>query len=209
MVSGTNRTAAGTACMGLSPPAVLADRPHCLRRLTVRQDRFTLGLWLDECIFNPDVQIVATGPPRPAVRQTTAPPFSSFLSGIMACPFRTAFPFRAAHQTYPVDLFSFSAVASSHKRIECNAPMPTGGSIERSYRERRQDAAFPSPIPQSRRYAASISINCVLVGACVNGAPVMRSRKLWSGYFQQVWINVRKLRSTQLLDVSNFCAVSR
>ena len=24
----------------------------------------------------------------------------------MACPFRTAFPFRAAHQTYPVDLFS-------------------------------------------------------------------------------------------------------
>ena len=106
MVSGTNRTAAGTACTGLSPPAVLADRPHCLRRLTARQDRFTLGLWLDECIFNPDVQIVATGPPRPAVRQTTAPPFSSFLSGIMACPFRTAFPFRAAHQTYPVDLFS-------------------------------------------------------------------------------------------------------
>ena len=142
MVSGTNRTAAGTACTGLSPPAVLADRPHCLRRLTVRQDRFTLGLWLDECIFNPDVQIIATGPPRPAVRQRTAPPFSSFLSGIMACSFRTAFPFRAAHQTYPVDLFSFSAVASSHERIECNAPMPTGADTESCLKLRR---LFQSP----------------------------------------------------------------
>ena len=137
MVSGTDRTAAGTTCMGLSPPAVLADRPHCLRRLTARQDRFTLGLWLDECIFNPDVQIVATGSPRPVVRQRTAPPFSSFLSGIMARSFRTAFPFRAARQTYPVDLFSFSAVASSHKSIECNAPMPTGADTVSCLKLRR------------------------------------------------------------------------
>ena len=94
MVSGTGRTAAGTACTGLShPPAVLADRPHCLRRLTARQGRFTLGLWLDKCIFNPDVQIIATGPPRPAVRQWTAPPFPPFSAGSWPVPFARLFPF--------------------------------------------------------------------------------------------------------------------
>lgn len=105
MVSGTNRTAAGTTCMGLSPPAVLADRPHCLRRLTVRQDRFTLGLWLGECI----IILMCRSSPRACHSSLCANgplPFSSSLGGIMACPFRTAFPFRAAHQTYPVDLFS-------------------------------------------------------------------------------------------------------
>ena len=60
----------------------------------------------------------------------------------MACPFRTAFPFRAARQTYPVDLFSFSAVASSHERIECNAPMPTGDDTESCLKLRR---FFQSP----------------------------------------------------------------
>ena len=64
-----------------------------LRRFTARQDRFTLGLWLDECIFNPDVQIIATGPPRPAVRQWTAPPFPPFSAGSWPVPFARLFPF--------------------------------------------------------------------------------------------------------------------
>ena len=37
-------------------PAALADRPIALRRFTARQDRFTLGLRLDECSFSPGVQ---------------------------------------------------------------------------------------------------------------------------------------------------------
>lgn len=64
-----------------------------LRRFTARQDRFTLGLWLDECIFNPNVQIIATGPPRPAVRQRTAPPFPPFSAGSWPVPFARLFPF--------------------------------------------------------------------------------------------------------------------
>ena len=201
MVSGTDRTAAGTACTGLSPPAVLADRPHCLRRLTARQDRFTLGLWLGECI----IILMCRSSPRACHSSLCVKgPLPLFLLSRRDHGLSLSHGFSLSGCTSNV-----SAVASSHERIAHSAPMPTGGNIERSYRERRQDAAFLPPIPQSRRYAASISINCVLVGARINGAPVMRSRKLWSGYFQQVWINVRKLRSTQLLDVLNFCAVSR
>ena len=37
-------------------PAVLTERPIALRRFTARQDRFTLGLRLDECSFSPGVQ---------------------------------------------------------------------------------------------------------------------------------------------------------
>ncbi|MFQ9772038.1 MAG: hypothetical protein ACLRX4_11190 [Oscillospiraceae bacterium] len=36
--------------------AVLTERPIALRRFTARQDRFTLGLRLDECSFSPGVQ---------------------------------------------------------------------------------------------------------------------------------------------------------
>ena len=185
MVSGTDRTAAGAACMGLSPPAVFADRPHCLRRLTVRQDRFTLGLWLGECI------IILTCRSSPQARHgllCANGPLSLFLLSRRDHGLSLSHGFSLSGCTSNVSgqPIQFSAVASSHERIACSAPMPTGGSIERPYRERRQNAAFLPPMPQSRRYAASISMNCVLVGACISGAPVMRSRKLWSGYLQHV-----------------------
>ena len=185
MVSGTDRTAVGTACMGLSPPAGFADRPHCLRRLTVRQDRFTLGLWLGECI------IILTCRSSPQVRHgllCAKGPLPLFLLSRRDRGLSLSHGFSLSGCTSNVSgcPIQFSAVASSHDRTAYSAPMPTGGNIEKSYRERRHPAAFLPPIPQSRRYAASISINCVLVGVCISGAPVMRSRKLWSGYFQQV-----------------------
>lgn len=77
----------------LTPLRLSQIAPIALRRFTARQDRFTLGLWLDECIFNPDVQIIATGPPRPAVRQWTAPPFPPFSAGSWPVPFARLFPF--------------------------------------------------------------------------------------------------------------------
>ena len=40
---------------------------------------------------------------------------------------------------------------------------------------------FPSKQPYSRRYADNMSINCVLVGGCVNELPATHSNKLWSG----------------------------
>ena len=77
----------------LTPLRLSQIVPIALRRFAARQDRFTLGLWLDECIFNPDVQIVATGPPRPAVRQRTAPPFPPLSAGSWPVPFARLFPF--------------------------------------------------------------------------------------------------------------------
>lgn len=58
-VSGTYRTALGSAYTGLSPPAVLADHPLCLRRLMAPVGPLHARAVAGQAYHYPDMRVIA------------------------------------------------------------------------------------------------------------------------------------------------------
>lgn len=106
---------AGAPDTGVAPPAVLTGHPLCLRRLTALKAASTLGRE-DKFII---ILICGSSPARLATVCLCALwPLALYLlphGGVMACHCPHGSPFRAAYQTYPVDLFNFRTVASPHR----------------------------------------------------------------------------------------------
>lgn len=129
-ISGAHWTGAGAPNTGLSPPAGLADYPHCLRRLTASWGRFNARAVAGQAYHYPGMRVIAPGPPRPVVSGAAAYPYPPFSKRGHGRPTPTRLSSRTAYQTYPVDLFNYQTVASPHGRAGAGAPVPIGGGVE-------------------------------------------------------------------------------
>ena len=184
---------AGTPYTGISPPAVLTGCPLCLRRLTAFQGRFNARTEAGQS-YLPDMRVIAPKPATACLCAEGCSPYTSSLKlGSWPAQSRTAF-LSGAYRMYPIDLFNSRTVASPHRCTVADTFVPNGGSVEiclklshiSGDRQKRKAAAPPFLVDQVLRYAAIMSINWELVGACFSSAPAIKFKRLRSETAQQL-----------------------
>ena len=182
----------GTPYTGISPPAVLTGCPLCLRRLTVFQGRFNARTEAGQS-YLPDMRVIAPKPATACLCAEGCSPYTSFLKlGSWPAQSRTAF-LSGAYRMYPMYLFNFQAVASPHGCTVASAFVPNGecrnvSQIEPHFPQRIKEKGGWTPpfrVDQVLRYAAIMSINWELVGACFSSAPAIKFKRLRSETTQQ------------------------
>ena len=82
--------------------------------------------------YLPDMRVIASRPATACLCADGCSPYPSFLkAGSWPAHSHTAF-LSDAYRTYPMDLFNYRTVASPHRHIVVNTPVPIGGGVETS-----------------------------------------------------------------------------